>query len=638
LRYFVTVAETGNLSRAAAQLHVAQPALSRQVRDLERELGVPLLARHPKGVTPTLAGESFARGAAQALAETAAALDRAEATAAGRRGRVAIGAHRAVIARGFIAQLQDALRHQHPEIAVVVEELDFRRVIDELASGRVDLAITIAPDPRPVALTTTPLWEETADRALLPTRHRLARRSRVSVADLGELPFVLANLGYPASLVGRALGALRARGLRSPLLVVDGGFHAALVAVAAGRGWTLESQSLGAAPPQGTTVVPLEGVAVQVLASAVWRAGERRPAIRTVLEAACDVARRYPDTRTPAVPRLPPRPPARSGGRRPPGFLPPAFEIRHLRALLGVAATQTIGRAAQRLGVTQPALSRQLQELEHALGLVLLERSARGVNLTSAGSALAGDGPALLLAIERLARDAARARRGMEGRCVIGAVATAVTSELLTTLLTDCAQRHPHVQIAIEDMPTPRQLPALARGEIDLGLAHAYVELGDCTGYEQYRLVDDRVQYALLSTSHPLARRRALAPADLADVPLLFIARVFYPPLYDRVMAALAAIGLKPRVDGTHDGLHTVWALAAQGKGWGLGFRSHRQRPPVGTVAVPITGLDLPWGIDLISREREPNPAVRVVVDLLQNARRRHPRNGNGRPRHRKER
>ena len=87
LRYFVAVGETRNLSRAAAQLHVAQPALSRQIRDLERELGVELLERHPKGVTPTPAGEALIHGAPRILANTAIALERAEATAAGRRGR-----------------------------------------------------------------------------------------------------------------------------------------------------------------------------------------------------------------------------------------------------------------------------------------------------------------------------------------------------------------------------------------------------------------------------------------------------------------------------------------------------------------------------------------------------------------------
>ena len=93
--------------------------------------------------------------------------------------------------------------------------------------------------------------------------------------------------------------------------------------------------------------------------------------------------------------------------------------------------------------------------------------------------------------------------------------------------------------------------------------------------------------------------------------------RSFHPLLYDRVIGALASVGLTPRIDGTHDGLHTVWSLAGQGKGWCLGFLSQRERPPQGTIGIPIIGLDLPWGIDILSRERESNPAVRVMADLI---------------------
>src|SRR5258708_277570 len=86
LRYFLAIIDTGNVTKAAARARVAQPALSRQVRALERELRVPLLDRSPSGVTPTPAGEAFARGAAQVLAAITASLDRADMTAAGQRG------------------------------------------------------------------------------------------------------------------------------------------------------------------------------------------------------------------------------------------------------------------------------------------------------------------------------------------------------------------------------------------------------------------------------------------------------------------------------------------------------------------------------------------------------------------------
>jgi DNA-binding transcriptional LysR family regulator len=100
-------------------------------------------------------------------------------------------------------------------------------------------------------------------------------------------------------------------------------------------------------------------------------------------------------------------------------------------------------------------------------------------------------------------------------------------------------------------------------------------------------------------------------------VPFLFMERSFHPAFYDRIMSALQGIGLEPRVEGSYDGLRAVWALAAQGKGWCLGFRSQAVFPPSGTVAVPIGGFDVPWGITLIRRKTEPGAAVRAVLDVL---------------------
>jgi DNA-binding transcriptional LysR family regulator len=616
LRYFVAVAGIGNLSRAAAQLRVAQPALTRQVRDLERELGVALLERHSKGVTPTLAGEAFARGAMRVLADTAAALERAESTSEGVRGRVVVGAMRAVIMHGFAAQLVEALQGEHPEITVSLRELDFRDLLDALESGSADAIIGVEPEEHPVVVA-APLWEEVADHALLPAGHHLAARASVTPADLGELPLVIPRFGSPLAMRKRALDALHECGFKSPILILEAGLHAGHVAVSAGRGWTLVVRSLAAAAPEGTAAVPIEGFAFKVPVAALWRADERRPVVRTVLTTAFELARQIPGHIVPPKPRH--LPPGRivASRRREKQAIPAELAIRHLRALLGVAGTQSIGRAAEQLGISQPALSRQLQELEHATGLALLDRSARGVTLTAAGSTLAQDCPKLLLAIEELVKRVTRARRGMEGRCVIGAVATVVTSELLTSVMSDCLSRYSHIQVAIDDIPTPRQLPALARGEIDLALAHAYLAPAETDAFDRQRLVEDRVRTALIGASHPLANHTTIQPPELADVPFLFMERGFYPALYDDVMSALAALGLTPRIDGTQDSLHAVWSLAAQGKGWCLGFDSQRRRPPTGTVAVPIAGLDLRWGIDLLSRKGESNPAVTIVAKLL---------------------
>src|SRR5437660_3446810 len=385
LRYFVAVGETRNLSRAAAQLHVAQPALSRQIRDLERELGVELLERHPKGVTPTPAGEALIHGAPRILANTAIALERAEATAAGRRGRVVLGALRAFFALGLPSAVQEELRRDHPEIALVLQDLDQPELFEQLHAGVIDLGLGAAPAPHGAAIIVAPLWEETADQALVPTAHALARHCGVTVSGLGDLPLVLPKHGYSDGVFERVLGALRAGGLRSPLMIVEGTIQDAHMAVAAGRGWALVARARALAPPGGTSTVPIEGFEFKVLTYAMWRRSERRPVVRTALDKLLEVVRRRPGARVVIQSQL--LPPAGAGSTRSSrGRVPLMVEIRHLRALLAVAGAKSIGRAAEQLGVAQPSVSRQLNELEHAVGVPLLERSGRGGILTPSGA------------------------------------------------------------------------------------------------------------------------------------------------------------------------------------------------------------------------------------------------------------
>lgn len=617
-RNFIAVAESRSLSRAAVRAHLAQPALSRQIHDLERELGVPLLERHSKGVTPTAAGQAFARGAANLLVTLGFAIDRAEATSEGRRGRVAIGAMLTIIAAGIPAAVEERVHQEDPDITLAVEDLDPPDTVEQVRAGAIDIALAMAVEDDP-ELVIEPLWDEYLDHIILHHGHPLAGRRRLKLSDLADYPLIIPQRALAPGTLDEIMTVLRKGGLGSPLLVVDAGLRDGHLAVSAGRGWSLIGRARSVSPPQGTSVVALADAAPKVRAAAIWRRDDKRLVLRRVLEHILDAVRDHPHACLRREPHLPPAPPARKARRAPLGAVPAAMEIRHLRALLEVAAAQTIGRAAERLGVTQPALSRQLKELEHATGLSLLERTARGVRLTPAGNSLAGECPEILSGLEQIILDTTRARRGMEGRCVIGAVATVATGEMLTRVLTEIAQRHPHVHVVIEEISTPVQALAIARGDIDLGLAHAHPGVAH-PGLIVEHIFNDRLQMALLPAGHPLARRGRLKPAELADVPFLFPDRDFQPAFYDRVFDALRDAGLLPRVDGTHDGLQAIWALVAGGKGWALGFKSHRRQPPGGTVAVPLAGFDLPWGLDLLRRRGEPSVALRCVLEAFRRA------------------
>ncbi len=621
LRCFGAVAETLSMSRAAREARVAQPALSRRIRALESELGVALLSRHPKGVRLTPAGAAFADGSRQLLRDLAGALDRADTTAAGQRGRVVVAATRPAVARGFPTEVQESLRDDHPEVTVVVQDWEPPGVWDAVADGRADAAVCME-NPSLPGLVAEPLWGETLDRAIVPRDHPLAARSTVSLRELASLPLVVSRTTVDPDAIAPVAGTLQRAGLQSPVLMLPGDLRGAHLAVAAGRGWTLVSRSRAQSPPQGTAVLIVKGIAVAVGMKVVWREGERRPVVRTVLQRMLEVARSYPETQVRAAAALPPPPPRPGRARRLSGTVPPGVELRHLRALVTVAAARTIGQAAARLGIRQPTLSRQLSELEHTLGVTLLERSPRGAALTAAGASLAGDTPDLLAAAQRLVREATRAKRGIEGLCVIGTVATGASSALLLRVTERCGARHPEIEMLIKEMATPEQRAALVHADIDLGLAHAFPTTGRARAgaIVATRVQADRLDTALLPSSHPLAARRRLDARKLAEVPFLFMDRSFHPGFYARLHAVFARLGLRPRVEATYDGLSTVWTLVAQGKGWTVGFHSHLARPPAGTVAVPIAGFSLLFGLELLSRRGESSPPVLAVAKVFREA------------------
>ena len=635
IRSFDAVAQTQSLSRAARQVHLAQPALSRRIHALERELGVTLLTRHAKGVALTPAGAVFAGAGRQLLHDVSAAFDRAEATAAGHRGRLVVAATRAAVARGLPIEVQTSLRRDYPEITLVVQDFEQPTASEAVAKGRADVAVC-SDSPLLPDLVVEPLWAEMLDRIIVPANHPLAARASVSLKELSAFPFVFAQ-GSVAQQAGDRVGAaLREAGLRSPIIVVEGDVRSAHVAVATQRGWTLITRARANAPPEGTVVLTLDGLTVAVEMTAVWRRDDRRALTQTVLQRMRDVARGYPDGRV--------RAPAGSSGAgarsrafrapRPAGSVPADLQLRYLRALTSVTATPSISRAARRLGMSQPALSRQLRALEHAVGLTLFERSARGVTLTPAGVSLAGDAANLLAAADRLGREVDRVKRSVDGKCMIGTVATAAASALLTRVTKRCAALYPKLQLVVNEVPTAEQAPALLGATIDLGLAHA---LPMTTPTLDERIVatplsEDPLECALVARDHPLAGASTIEARQLADVPFLFMDRAHQPEFYDRVFGALAALGLQPHSDATYDALQTAWALTAQGKGWTLGFRSHRERSPAGTVAVRIAEFSLPFGIDLLSRRGESAPTVTAVASLflesLAPARRRRARPG----------
>ena len=261
LEVFHAVAETGSVSRGADRLGVSQPAVSKQLRQLERSLGATLLDRHPRGVTPTAAGRVLADHAAR-IFSLAAAAGAAVADVAGlRAGRLAVGAG-PTAGVYLLPPAIVAFRQAHPDVRLTAETEGPDVLRQRLLDGRIDLAVTEAPVAAGAELTATVLLHD----VLVPIAAAgspLAGRRSVRPDEFCRHPFVARQTvtGAP-SLAERTLAA---RGLTvTPVLTVDS-TEAIKAAVAAGVGVALVSRlAVSAEVAAGQLVrVNVRGLAVR---------------------------------------------------------------------------------------------------------------------------------------------------------------------------------------------------------------------------------------------------------------------------------------------------------------------------------------------------------------------------------------
>lgn len=241
------------------------------------------------------------------------------------------------------------------------------------------------------------------------------------------------------------------------------------------------------------------------------------------------------------------------------------MDIRALACFVAVAEELHFRRAAERLNLTQPALSQRIRMLEAAVGATLLERDRRHVALTPAGAAFLAPARAAV-ANARLAKaQALRALRGEVGRLRLGFTVIAfygVLPEAVRLFRT----RHPDVAVELAEMNSPSLEAALAAGEVDLGVLHPPLT----TPCLVTRPLPAQPLLLALPAAHRLARQATVAVADLEDEPFLIAPRAIGPSIYDRVIALFRGQGFSPRIVQEVTPMTTLTGLVAAGVGMGL--------------------------------------------------------------------
>lgn len=259
------------------------------------------------------------------------------------------------------------------------------------------------------------------------------------------------------------------------------------------------------------------------------------------------------------------------------------FDLRLLSAFVAVAEEQHFRRAADRLHVTQPVLSRHLQQLEREVGVRLVERTTRRVELTDAGRVFLDASRQLLHDAERAAVRAQRAARGEIGSLTLGFVDSAAFA-LLPALLRELAADRPELTLGLRELSTEPQLAAL-REDVDVGVLR---EVEAAEGLVVRPLLTEPL-WAALPGDHPLAGRDSLGLADLAHEPFVLFPRPQVPRVHDHLVAICDTAGFRPRIRAHALQYTTLLALVSAGQGVALVPAAARaiRRPDV--TLLPLT-------------------------------------------------
>lgn len=278
LRGFVVLAGELHFGRAARRLHIAQPPLSRQVQQLEQELGVLLLRRSRRRVELTEAGRFFLEGARRTLAEAEQTVQAAQQAHTGRVGRLIIG----FVPSAVMPPLLRAFRAGYPAVDLTLQQLTTARQVDALVERRIHVGLLRPPVVAP-ELVVEPISSEPLV-AVLPAGHRLASRRRLSLRALANEPFVLFPRQEGAGLYDHIIAACRTAGFAPRVVQEANEMLSILSLIAGGLGVSLVPKSVATIRDGDLVFCPLRRPAPQVQMAIAWRADDQSPLVQAFIQ------------------------------------------------------------------------------------------------------------------------------------------------------------------------------------------------------------------------------------------------------------------------------------------------------------------------------------------------------------------
>ncbi|EKQ6334226.1 TPA: LysR substrate-binding domain-containing protein [Pseudomonas aeruginosa] len=291
------------------------------------------------------------------------------------------------------------------------------------------------------------------------------------------------------------------------------------------------------------------------------------------------------------------------------------MELRHLRYFIAVAEELHFGRAAERLGISQPPLSQQIQALEEEIGARLFERTNRRVELTDAGRLFLDESRQVLAQVDKAVLLARRAHLGDLGELKIGFTSSAPFTSTIPSSIHAFRKAYPDVHLDLQEMSSRQVLKALLEESLQVGVIRP-LALPDAVHWvELFR----EPLVAVLRADHPLAAgsEDGLAIAALAEEPFVFFPRSYGTGLYDQVIALTRQAGFSPRIAQEASEAMTIIGLVSAGLGVSILPASFRRTRVDGVVYRTLSDPEATTAVWLVRRQNEGSPLALSFIDLV---------------------
>jgi DNA-binding transcriptional LysR family regulator len=287
--------------------------------------------------------------------------------------------------------------------------------------------------------------------------------------------------------------------------------------------------------------------------------------------------------------------------------------IRHLWLFLAVAEERNFGRAAARLGMSQPPLTEQIQVLEQALKVKLFDRSRRGAQLTSAGAAILPAVRKFSAQMEALELAVREAVAGHGTLLTIGAVTSAMLDPL-PQLVAKLRTSYPDITVSVKEIDSAEAVQALESGDLDLAFARLEGDLGP--NVKAAPLAIDVLAVAVPS-AHPLANKARIRMADLSNEGFVMFPRQVSPAYFDTLVLSCRSHGFTPRV--LHEARSVASQIALVGCGQGIALVPSRLKKLAADAVVfrPLKERIAVVSTALAWNAARPNPIVEAAVALV---------------------